>query len=133
MRKTVFLIIMAYAMALGSAALVPMVSAEVTHKEVAVVNFPDQVKLLGVFLKGQYLFVHDDARMARGEDCTYVYTMKDGKADKLVVSFHCTPVMRKTADRFIVKIVLRLNVLAVREVTEIQFPGSSEAHLVPAS
>ena len=133
MKKLVFLIALAYAVALCSAASAPTASAKATDKEVAIVDFPDQVKLLGVFLKGQYMFVHDDARMARGEDCTYVYSMKNGEPDKLVVSFHCTPVPRQTANRFVVKTILRSNLMAIREVTEIQFPGSSEAHLVPAS
>lgn len=103
------------------------------HIEVAIVDFPEQVKLLGVFLKGQYLFVHDDARMARGEACTYVYTLKDGKPDKLVVSFHFTPVERQMASRFVVKTILRSKMMAIREVTEIQFPGSSEARIVPTN
>ncbi|MDQ3819998.1 MAG: hypothetical protein M3362_20305 [Acidobacteriota bacterium] len=134
MRKMVFLIFMVCSIALCNAATVPTLSAGgVTNKEVAVVDFPEQVKLLGVFLKGQYLFVHDDARMARGEACTYVYTLKDGKPDKLVVSFHCTPAERQTAKGFVVKTILRSKLMAIREITEIQFPGSSEAHLVPAS
>ena len=133
MRKMVFLILAVCVIALSSTAPVPTASAGATHKEVAVVDFPEQVKLLGVFLKGQYLFVHDDALMSRGGACTYVYTLKDGKPDKLMVSFHCTPVERQTADHFVVKTILRSKLMAIREVTEIQFRGSSEAHLVPAS
>ena len=43
------------------------------RKEQAVTNFSQPVKLMGVTLKGEYLFVHDDAAMARGETCTFVY------------------------------------------------------------
>jgi hypothetical protein len=52
-----------------------------------VVEFRGNVRLLGVFLQGQYLVVHDHDLMARGEDCTYVYKLEPGKPDKLVVSF----------------------------------------------
>lgn len=56
--------------------------------EMAVVEFRDQVKLLGVFLKGEYLIIHDHEKMASGQDCTYVYRLTNGKRGELVVSFH---------------------------------------------
>ncbi|MDQ3821577.1 MAG: hypothetical protein M3362_28395 [Acidobacteriota bacterium] len=103
------------------------------ENERAVVEFKDQVKLLGVFLKGEYLIIHDHEKMARGEDCTYIYRLKDGKQGELVVSFHCTPQPRPLAESFRLKTSRRFTQGIIPEVTEIQFGGSREAHLVPSS
>lgn len=103
------------------------------HRETAVVEFKDQVKLLNVLLKGEYLFVHDHEKMAAGEDCTYVYSRKPGRPDKLVVSFHCVPAPRERAESFRVVISSKATQGMLAEVTEIQFAGSSEAHLVPGA
>src|ERR1700750_2446063 len=70
--------------------------AEAKKGERATVEFTQTVKLLGVVLRGEYLVVHDEERMAKGEDCTYIYD----RSGKLVVSFHCTPVERPKSDRF---------------------------------
>ena len=94
--------------------------------ERATVQFTETVKLFNVFLRGEYLIVHDEGRMAKGEACTYLYD----RSGKLVVSFHCTPVQRPKADHFKV-IATRLTADGVSEIKEIQFQGSTEAHLVP--
>lgn len=94
--------------------------------ERATIEFTQSVKLLNVFLKGEYLIVHDEALMAKGENCTYVYD----KSGKLIVSFHCTPVERPKANSFRV-VTVRLDPSGLSEIKEIQFAGSTEAHLVP--
>jgi hypothetical protein len=99
--------------------------AEAKTNERATIEFTQTVKLLNVFLKGKYLVVHDDALMAKGEDCTCVYD----SAGKLVVSFHCTPVERSKSDRFRI-VTRRLDSSGLSEVTEIQFAGSTEAHRI---
>ena len=101
-------------------------SAETKRTERATIEFTETVKLLNVFLKGEYLVVHDEALMSKGEDCTYVYDKKG----QLVVSFHCTPVERQKAESF--RVVTRLlDSAGLREIVEIQFAGSTEAHKVP--
>jgi hypothetical protein len=57
------------AVALSSTA-VGSKAANTAKKQKATVLFNEPVSLMGVTLKGQYLFVHDDAAMARGEACT---------------------------------------------------------------
>jgi hypothetical protein len=99
--------------------------AEAKNNERATIEFTQTVKLLNVFLKGEYLVVHDEALMAKGEDCTYLYD----RAGKLVVSFHCTPVERKKSDRFRV-VTRRLDPSGLSEIIEIQFAGSTEAHQI---
>lgn len=100
--------------------------AEAKKNDRATIEFTQTVKLLNVVLKGEYLVVHDEAMMAKGENCTYIYD----RSGKLIVSFHCTPVERPKSDRFRV-VTRRLDPSGLSEVVEIQFAGSTEAHLVP--
>ena len=100
-------------------------NAEAKKNERANIEFDQTVKLGNVFLKGEYLVVHDDARMAKGEACTYLYDRKG----RLVVSFHCTPVERVKAERFRV-VTRRIDATGLSEIVEIQFAGSTEAHQV---
>jgi len=101
------------------------VRANTESKKSETVRFNEKVKLVNVILKGEYTFVHDDAKMALGEDCTYVYD----RAGKLVVSFHCIPVERKKAVSF--RIVTKRLTNDLVELNEYQFAGDSEAHQVP--
>ena len=102
------------------------------QREEAVVEFTELVKLQGVLLRGQYLIFHDDAKMEAGEPCLYVYTMKAGKRDQLVVAVHCEPVERKPAKEFNVLLTPRNSAYGVREVREIQFAGVAKAHRIPS-
>jgi hypothetical protein len=90
------------------------------QREEAVVEFTEVVKLQGVLLRGQYLIFHDDAKMEAGEPCLYIYTMKAGKRDKLVIALHCKPVEREEAMQFNVLLTPRNSAYTVREVREIQ-------------
>ena len=100
-------------------------------KQSAVVNFDRAVVLHGVTLKGEYLFVHDDAAMQRGEACTYIYKGNAAIQKNLVVSFHCTPVQRVKAKHFLVRSVETS--AGVTELQEFQFAGDTEGHAVPTS
>jgi hypothetical protein len=104
-------------------------AANAPKKEKAVMTFIEPVKLMGVTLKGEYLFVHDDAAMARGEACTFVYKGVTESQDKLVVSFHCTPAERTKVASFTVRTLLTSP--GQIELREFQFAGSTDAHLVP--
>lgn len=100
-------------------------------KERAVVEFEQNVKLHDVILRGSYVILHDDARMAQGEPCLYVYRYTEGKPDKLVASFHCRPVMREKTDTFKVMISRDNSAYGLPEVREIQFAGFAKAHQIP--
>jgi hypothetical protein len=95
------------------------------------VTFDTPVKLMGVILKGQYLFVHDEERMARGESCTSVYTYSEGKKGDLVISFHCIPVERDKSDHFTASVKM-LQGVNLYELVEYRFAGSTEGHRVPS-
>jgi hypothetical protein len=106
-------------------------AANTVKKERAVMKFNQPVTLMGLTLKGEYLFVHDDAAMARGEACTFVYKGIAEIPDKLVVSFHCTPVPRARVANFTVRTLLTAP--GQYEVTEFQGGGSTESHMVPVN
>lgn len=101
----------------------------VGHKQKAVTKFNSPVVLQGVTLKGEYLFVHDDAAMTRGEACTRVYKGNAELPSKLVVAFHCVPMERTKFSYFIVR--TKQITPGIDEVTEYQFKGDTEAHGVP--
>jgi hypothetical protein len=104
-------------------------AANAARQERAVMKFNQPVKLMGLTLKGEYLIVHDDAAMARGEACTFVYKGVAEIPDKLVVAFHCTPVERARVANFTVRTLLSPS--GENELREFQFAGSTESHLVP--
>src|SRR5436189_3690452 len=127
-----FLLFLAVLAAIGwSTSSAPTITnaANTAVKERAEVKFDQQVTLMNVPLKGDYLFVHDDAAMARGEACTYVYKGLVANPENLVISFHCTPTTRVKAKHFTVR---SEEVAPLRnEITEFQFAGSTEGHQVP--
>jgi hypothetical protein len=101
------------------------------RKQKGTIQFIDPVILQGVTLKGEYLFVHDDTAMTRGEACTRVYKGNAEVPSKLVVDFHCVPLERTKSAYFIVR--TREVAAGVTEVTEYQFKGDTEAHGVPGA
>lgn len=111
--------------------MLPSVSnaANAAKKERAVIKFSEPVQLMGATLKGEYLFVHDDEAMARGEACTYVYKGQAENVNNLVTSFHCMPMAAARATYFRVR--ASLNMFGQYEISEFQFAGSTEVHLVP--
>ena len=128
--KSLFLLFaLLFAVALSSSSAVVSKASNTGHKQRAVTQFNDPVRLQGVLLKGEYLFVHDDAAMMRGETCTFVYKGDAEIASQLVVSFHCTPVQRQKVDSFSVRTVQVSP--GVNDLREFQFRGETEAHAVP--
>jgi hypothetical protein len=132
MKSFLLFIALVCAVTLSSSSMPSVTSAaNIVKKDRAVMTFNQPVKLMGVTLKGEYLFVHDDAAMARGEACTFVYKGVADIPDKLVISFHCTPVERTKVASFTVRTLLTSP--GQTELTEFQFAGSAEAHLVPVT
>jgi len=131
MKNFLFLIAMIAAVTFSSVltTTVSDASSGVTRKERAVMKFNQPVQLMGETLKGEYLFVHDDEAMLRGEACTYVYKGDAENADNLAVWFHCIPAERTKAATFVVRTVMTAP--GRYEIREYQFAGSTEAHMVP--
>jgi hypothetical protein len=127
--------ILAILLLLASLAFINAPAAGMTgnpQREEVVVEFTELVRLQGVLLRGQYLIFHDDTKMVAGEPCLYVYTMKEGKRDKLVIALHCEPVEREKVKQFTVLLTPRYSAYTVREVREIQFAGFAKAHRIPS-
>jgi hypothetical protein len=99
-----------------------------SDRERAVVEFRDSVKFHDVVLRGRYLLVHDETKMAQGQPCFYIYTEKRGEALKLVTSFHCKSVIREPADEFRIVIARSRTPFELPEVQEVQFAGFVKAH-----
>ena len=58
----------------------------------ALINLTEATSIAGTFVTGPVMFLHDDARMARGEPCTSVHRFVPGKGPgEELVSFHCKP------------------------------------------
>ena len=130
MKSIGFFIVMLGALIISSVSWNTQASI-IARKQSGATNFDRAVVLHGVTLKGQYLFVHDDAAMQRGEACTYVYEGNAAIPRKLVVSFHCVPVQRMKAKHFMVRTVETSS--GVTELQEFQFAGDTEGHAVPTS
>jgi hypothetical protein len=130
MKSVAFFVIVLCALIIGSLSWETKASNN-ARKQSAVTHFDRAVVVHGVTLKGEYLFVHDDAAMQRGEACTYVYEGKAPNPKKLVASFHCVPIERAKAKNFILRSVETSP--GVTELQEFQFAGDTEAHAVPTS
>lgn len=130
MKSIAFFVVLLCALIIGSVSWETQAS-NTARKQSAVTNFNRAVVLHGVTLKGEYLFVHDDAAMQRGEACTYVYEGNTPIPKKLVVSFHCIPVQRSKAKNFILRSIETSP--GVTELQEFQFAGDTEGHAVPTS
>lgn len=88
------------------------------------VTFRDPVLVNHTLLIGKYVIEHDDARMARGEPCTYIF--EAGKKTP-VVTFHCTHLERAETNTATV-VLGPANLSGVRELTEFQYAGDAAAH-----
>ena len=128
-RLLLFIALLCAATLISSSAPSITSAANGAKKERAVMRFDQPVTLMGVTLKGDYLFVHDDEAMARGDVCTYVYKGVAEVREKLIVAFHCKPAERGKVVHFTVRSVLTSP--GQYELTEFQFGGTTEAHLVP--
>lgn len=99
----------------------------------AIVHFTDPVLVTDQILMGHYLIVHDDARMERGEPCTSFYRFDPSTGPKEeVLAFHCTPSMKKAAEKFTITKTEPNPAIGIARVTEYQFAGDCEAHGIPA-
>ncbi len=93
------------------------------------VNFKQPVRVGNTVLLGRYVFEHDDARMARGEPCTYIFAAADRREP--VVTFHCTHLERAATDTATV-VLTPADVNGIRYLSEFQYGGDAAAHGMPA-
>ena len=97
----------------------------------AAIDLTDTTWIAGAFVSGPVVFVHDDSKMARGGPCTSVHRFEPGKGmGEEIVAFHCKPRWGKAPSTF-TKSTSRVPG-GPPVMTEYQFAGDEEAHLVPA-
>src|SRR5215813_5558703 len=118
--------IAAAAVVVGACAL--RAAAQTPGKEMAVVDLPDQTRMMKVTLQGKYIFVHDDLRMAKGDPCFYVYKYNEDatgkplvKDENLVLSFHCQHLERPKARQIVLTYVMVAGQPDLFEIREVQF------------
>ena len=97
-------------------------------KQSAVVLFQDPVVVNGTFVMGLVKIVHDEDRMARGEPCTQVFRLPEGKPPEEVVAVHCKRVSKPVAER--TTLAIRTTDLNHRVLTAYQFQGTDHAHVL---
>jgi hypothetical protein len=95
----------------------------------------DQATLVGAtIVQGPVVFIHDDAKMARGEPCTSVRLLEPGAGPgEEIAAFHCIPVRRAVVSRFTLRTRPNTELGFGCVLTEYQFAGDSEGHGVPYS
>ena len=111
------------------APLVPAIASPIVER--VVVQFDQPVRVYDAILAGTYVIEHDDARMARGEACTYIYRGRVAQPGNLVVTFHCTHLDRPLAASTKLVVYKSPELSSLRELKEFQFAGSTAAHGVP--
>src|SRR6202045_1653009 len=94
MKSSVLFIALLCALTLSSSASSISNAANAAKKDWAVTRFDQPVELMVVTLKGEDLFIHDDAAMMPGEPCTFVYKGVAQTLNNLVVALHCVPATR---------------------------------------
>jgi hypothetical protein len=97
----------------------------------AAVHLKDTTLIAGAFVSGPVVFVHDDAKMARGEPCTSVHRFEPDKGPgEQIVAFHCKPRWTTAPGKFTTATTSRPDGPPI--MTEYQFAGDAEAHGIPA-
>ena len=127
MKTFVFISVLLCTLIFGSVSWKSTAATDV-QKRKAVAEFPKPVIVQGVVLKGQYLFVHDDAAMSRGDACTFIYKGVAEVPANLVTSFHCIHIERAKVKSFAWR---TRETAAGMELVDFQFVGEKAAHGVP--
>jgi len=127
MKNLIFFLLVMSALVIGSAS---WGAKAASGKDKATFVFTEPVILQGIVLEGEYLFVHNDEAMKRGEACTFVYKGNAEVVSRLVVSFHCIPRQREKTSHFLVRTIKTAP--GTFEFREFQFRGDTESHVVPA-
>ena len=69
-----------------------LASGDRVSRQWAAVYLSEPTLIGSTIVQGPVLFVHDDAKMARGEPCTTVQLFNPGEGpSETIASFHCIP------------------------------------------
>jgi hypothetical protein len=102
------------------------------RRQWAVVYLNEPTMIGATIVQGPVVFVHDDAKMMRGEPCTSVLLFEPGKGPiEEVAAFHCIPERRPVAHRFTLTTRPNVELGFGCLLIEYQFAGDTEGHGVP--
>ena len=133
MRVRIFVGTLLFVSILASATLGTSGDRVAPARQWAVVHLSEPTLIGETIVQGPVLFVHDDARMARGEPCTTVLLFEPTKGPtEEIASFHCIPTPRRVVGQFTMRTRPNVSLGFGCVLTEYQFAGESEAHGVPA-
>ena len=120
------------AIAMFATATVVMSGDGVGRRQWAAVYLNEPTMIGATIVQGPVAFVHDDAKMARGEPCTSVLLFEPGKGPtEEIAAFHCIPTARPRVHRFTVTTRPNAELGFGCVLTEYQFAGDAEGHGVP--
>lgn len=119
--------------ALGAGALASGDDSRGSAPQSAIVNIAEPTLIGSTIVQGPVLFVHDEAKMARGEPCTSVRLFIPGSGPtEEIATFHCIPRVGKAPRRFTLTTQPNVALGFGRVLTAYQFAGDPEIHGVPA-
>jgi len=100
-------------------------------RQEAVVYLQEPTLIGSTRVQGAVAFIHDEAKMARGEPCTMVQSLARGKVPVTVASFHCIPVRRPVVSVFTLTTLPNLDGGLGCVLVEYQFASDTVGHGVP--
>lgn len=107
-------------------------SSAASARRWAIVYLAEPTLIERTIVQGPVMFVHDDAKMARGEPCTTVQLFEPGRGPiEEIAAFHCIPKRRAVVARFTLTTRPNIELGYGCVLTEYQFAGDSEGHGVP--
>ena len=120
-------------LALVVASAIPATASRGPVRQWAIVYLQEPTLIGGTIVQGPVMFVHDDAKMARGEPCTSVqlFDPARGAIDE-IAAFHCIPTPRPVVSTFTIRTRPNVEIGYGCVLTEYQFAGDAEGHGVPA-
>jgi hypothetical protein len=102
------------------------------RRQWAAVYLSEPTLIGSTIVQGPVLFVHDEAKMARGEPCTTVQLFTPGEGpSETIASFHCIPRPAAVSGRFRIQTQPNTRLGYGCVLVEYQFAGDQEAHGVP--
>ena len=102
-------------------------------RQSAIVYLTEPTLIASTIVEGPVLFVHDNAKRARGESCTTVYLFEPakGRPAEGIASFSCIPTPRKVVRKFTITTRPNATLGFGCVLTEFQFAADSQGHGVP--
>ena len=112
---------------------IPATASRGPIRQWAIVYLAEPTLIGDTIVQGPVMFVHDDAKMARGEPCTTVqlFDPARGAIDE-IAAFHCIPTPRPVVSTFTIRTRPNVEFGYGCVLTEYQFAGDAEGHGVPA-